>query len=92
MSECRVCACFDEDCSGCVERTGEPCSWVDPTLCSACFLALGGPPLTEVELDGMLRLFAGQKEFLNVSVAKALAELVIRRKEQARLERATEEL
>jgi hypothetical protein len=33
---CRVCGCTDDDCSGCVERTGEPCSWVEPELCSAC--------------------------------------------------------
>jgi hypothetical protein len=33
---CRVCGCTDDDCSGCVERTGEPCHWVEPDLCSAC--------------------------------------------------------
>ncbi len=35
---CRTCGCTDEDCSGCIERTGEPCYWVDAThtLCSAC--------------------------------------------------------
>jgi hypothetical protein len=33
---CRVCGCTDEDCSGCIERTGEPCSWVEKDLCSAC--------------------------------------------------------
>lgn len=33
---CRVCGCTDEDCSGCVARTGEPCSWVEVDLCSAC--------------------------------------------------------
>ncbi|NLH40416.1 MAG: ParB N-terminal domain-containing protein [Planctomycetes bacterium] len=35
---CRVCGCTDADCSGCVERTSEPCHWVDKehTLCSAC--------------------------------------------------------
>ena len=33
---CRKCGCFDSDCSGCVERTGEPCYWVEPDLCSAC--------------------------------------------------------
>jgi hypothetical protein len=39
---CRVCACTDDDCSQCVEATGEPCSWVDEarTLCSRC----GGGP------------------------------------------------
>ena len=33
---CRKCGCIDSDCSGCVERTGEPCYWVEPDLCSAC--------------------------------------------------------
>jgi hypothetical protein len=33
---CRVCGCTDEDCSGCIKKTGEPCYWVEPDLCSAC--------------------------------------------------------
>lgn len=33
---CRVCRCTDWDCRGCIERTGEACSWVEPDLCSAC--------------------------------------------------------
>lgn len=33
---CRRCECTEEDCSGCIERTGEPCYWVKPDLCSAC--------------------------------------------------------
>ena len=33
---CRVCGCHDLDCSGCIERTGEPCSWIEDDLCSAC--------------------------------------------------------
>ena len=35
---CVKCGCTEEDCSGCVARTGAPCSWVDATrtLCSAC--------------------------------------------------------
>lgn len=34
--ECSVCGCTDEDCSQCVERTGLPCYWAQPGLCSAC--------------------------------------------------------
>jgi hypothetical protein len=34
--KCRVCGCVSHDCSGCVERTGESCHWVEPDLCSAC--------------------------------------------------------
>lgn len=33
---CRKCLCTDDDCSGCIERTGEPCHWVEEDLCSAC--------------------------------------------------------
>lgn len=33
---CRVCGCIDEDCQHCIDRTGEPCSWIEPDLCSAC--------------------------------------------------------
>lgn len=34
--KCRVCKCTDDDCRQCIERTGEPCHWVEPDLCSAC--------------------------------------------------------
>ena len=34
--ECRVCGCTDYDCHACIERTGEPCTWIAPDLCSAC--------------------------------------------------------
>lgn len=33
---CRVCGCTDDDCSQCIEKTGEPCTWIEPDLCSAC--------------------------------------------------------
>ncbi|GHT29172.1 hypothetical protein FACS18942_10170 [Planctomycetales bacterium] len=33
---CRVCGCTDDDCSQCIEKTGEPCHWVEWDLCSAC--------------------------------------------------------
>ena len=42
--QCRVCGCTELDCSGCVMRTGEPCSWVpdqenaEGPICSACVL------------------------------------------------------
>jgi hypothetical protein len=38
---CRVCGCTDDDCLECIERTGEPCSWVEGDLCSACVEAIG---------------------------------------------------
>ncbi len=36
VRRCRVCGCTDLDCRGCIERTGEPCHWVEQDLCSAC--------------------------------------------------------
>lgn len=36
VRRCRVCGCTEVDCSGCIERTGEPCTWVEQDLCSAC--------------------------------------------------------
>ena len=33
---CRRCGCTDDDCGGCVARTGQPCTWVEADLCGAC--------------------------------------------------------
>jgi hypothetical protein len=33
---CRICGCTDSDCRQCIEKTGEPCHWVEPDLCSTC--------------------------------------------------------
>lgn len=39
---CHICGCTDEDCSGCIARTGTSCQWVhdwkkgEKPLCSAC--------------------------------------------------------
>jgi len=34
--KCRVCGCTDDDCHQCIEKTGNPCHWVEDDLCSAC--------------------------------------------------------
>jgi hypothetical protein len=36
VRRCRVCGCTDADCEGCIERTGDACTWVEDDLCSAC--------------------------------------------------------
>lgn len=36
VPRCRACGCTDADCSRCIDRTGQPCRWVAPDLCSAC--------------------------------------------------------
>jgi hypothetical protein len=42
--KCRVCGCTDLDCTQCVQRTGQPCHWVESDLCSACdFIELPNP-------------------------------------------------
>ena len=36
---CTICGCTDNNCSQCIEKTGEPCFWVDSghEICSACY-------------------------------------------------------
>jgi len=36
LHKCRVCGCTDDDCTGCIAKTGQPCHWVAEDLCSAC--------------------------------------------------------
>ena len=33
---CRVCGCTDDNCQGCILKTGHPCWWIAWDLCSAC--------------------------------------------------------
>jgi hypothetical protein len=40
---CRVCGCTDDDCRGCVAKTGAPCHWIEYDLCSACAARPGSP-------------------------------------------------
>ncbi len=34
--KCRECGCTNDDCRACIKKTGSPCYWVEPDLCSAC--------------------------------------------------------
>jgi HNH endonuclease len=36
VQRCRICGCTEDDCTRCIQRTGSPCYWVEPDLCSAC--------------------------------------------------------
>lgn len=38
VRSCRHCGCTQDDCSQCIERTGDACSWVSLDECSACVL------------------------------------------------------
>ncbi len=60
VRRCRVCGCTEDDCSGCIERTGEPCHWIAPDLCSECEAVTG--PIYNVELIDSLPLNYGQTE------------------------------
>jgi len=40
VRRCRICGCTDDDCRQCIEKTGAPCFWIEPDLCSACALEL----------------------------------------------------
>lgn len=33
---CSTCGCTERDCSQCIARTGQPCGWAGPDLCTAC--------------------------------------------------------
>lgn len=37
-THCRICGCSDENCIGCIEITGAPCSWANEKqdVCTAC--------------------------------------------------------
>lgn len=36
IQTCRICGCTDDDCSQCIEKTGDACYWIEDDLCSAC--------------------------------------------------------
>jgi len=36
LKRCRVCQCTEHNCRQCIEKTGEPCTWIEDDLCSAC--------------------------------------------------------
>ena len=51
VRSCTVCGCTETDCSGCIERTGRPCYWTGPRICSACSDPLDEMLLSENEMD-----------------------------------------
>ena len=63
FATCRVCGCTDLDCSGCIAKTGEPCHWVEPDLCSACI-----PGAVLERLDGPLLLTDAMRELYRIDL------------------------
>ena len=51
---CRKCGCTDDDCRQCIERTGEPCRWVEADLCSACADAWRSTSIDALEISDVL--------------------------------------
>ena len=49
LARCRVCGCTDDDCRICIQRTGRPCHWVEPDLCSACDSTFPASPVAGSE-------------------------------------------
>lgn len=35
-ASCRLCGCTEADCQLCIDKTGTPCTWAEPDLCSRC--------------------------------------------------------
>jgi hypothetical protein len=54
---CRKCGCTDDDCSQCITRTGEACSWTDGThtLCTACLTPSSRSRTAAADLRGSSR-------------------------------------
>lgn len=75
MATCKKCGCTDNNCSQCIEKTGEACYWVDDNhdLCSACaedyfFKCLSGYPMIifigrniEIQPLNFIKLEVGSK-------------------------------
>lgn len=51
---CRKCGCTEANCQQCVEKTGQPCHWVDRDLCSAC---VDGEELIELPKDRLQQVY-----------------------------------
>jgi len=88
MTACRICGCTDEDCRRCIARTGSPCCWVEPDLCSACapslelrhnlHLKVLRGDCTQAEADEAFRFFdsLSDKELRGeVTLAEALRQI-----------------
>lgn len=73
IRRCRICGCADDDCSGCIERTGHACHWVQEDLCSACVVEDGnrlrGIPAGNTSMEDI------RKEFLRPLHAFALSQV-----------------
>lgn len=83
VKKCRVCGCTQENCRQCIDRTGEPCSWIEPDLCSACY------PIVNFNWDDataeMLRTYIAElTEVIDNGPAGNIRAVAIRQRSRAR--------
>lgn len=72
---CRVCGCTDDDCRGCIERTGAPCSWCAPLELEALGVGMAADPLCSAcanLLDQLIR----RRRAIAVALGSAWREMV----------------
>ena len=55
---CRKCGCDEDDCDGCIRRTGTACRWVDADTCSACAGEVLAQALIAVGMTGRRTIIA----------------------------------
>lgn len=73
MSTCRICGCTDQDCSWCIVLQDAPCSWVEPDLCSACWI-LATDDAERARIRGKMFLRMARRRSGRVPGFMALAE------------------
>ncbi len=69
---CMVCGCTEENCSGCMLRTGGPCEWTSATqtLCSACL------PIAEKPAPGIVNIQGRQSEKLDEHAIRTIGHVL----------------
>lgn len=79
---CRVCGCTDDDCSQCVEATGEACFWVEPDLCSRCFIEAAAKNLLHkdeiLSIEKIERWIADKTARMHKDQARTLLAIIAR--------------
>lgn len=63
LRRCRECGCTQYNCKQCIDKTGNPCNWVEEDLCSAC------------KMEPSPQEIIQQMENTNAEIVKGTAEL-----------------
>lgn len=74
MGTCTICGCTDKDCSQCIEKTGQPCYWVDCSqeICSRCYFELveSDSHGSRIPFDLILEFSPEDLEFMTAFISK----------------------